>query len=158
MRPTPIMGALPKFDSTDVGCASLVAGTMVGAGVLALPAVSAPSGFFPATAVSFGRGIRHCIASAVEKKATLVPDAVVLVLPCLSHDCCQALIGVWAYMVASALLSAEVAEHSSCALGRPGGVSLLSQARLTLGPIGATFASLSYVFLHFAVSFDSAIP
>jgi tyrosine-specific transport protein len=55
-------------------------------------------------------------------------------------------------MVASALLSAEVAEHSSCALGRPGGVSLLSQARLTLGPVGTVFASFSYVFLHFAVS------
>lgn len=64
--------------------------------------------------------------------------------------------GVWAYMVASALLSAEVADHASCALGRPGGVSLLSQARLTLGPIGAAFASLSYVFLHFAVSFATA--
>jgi amino acid permease len=45
------MVSLPKFDATEVGCASLVAGTMVGAGVLALPAVSAPSGFVPATSV-----------------------------------------------------------------------------------------------------------
>jgi hypothetical protein len=47
-RPTPITA---KFDAADVGCASLVAGTMVGAGVLALPAVSAPSGFVPASLV-----------------------------------------------------------------------------------------------------------
>lgn len=102
----------PPTTSVDIGCASLIAGTMVGAGVLALPAVSAPAGFFPASA---------------------------------------ALIGTWFYMAASAMLSAEVAVHASCALGRPSGVSLLSQARLTLGPAGAAVSSLSYVFLHFAV-------
>lgn len=48
----PVMLEAPNFDATDIGCASLVAGTMVGAGVLALPAVSAPSGFIPATSVS----------------------------------------------------------------------------------------------------------
>lgn len=100
MRPS--MG----INSADIGCASLIAGTMVGAGVLALPAVSAPSGFGPAT---------------------------------------TALVFVWGYMVASAMLSAEVAMHASCALGRPSGVSLLSQARLTLGPVGAALSSFSYV-------------
>lgn len=98
--------------SVEIGCASLIAGTMVGAGVLALPAVSSPAGFLPTSG---------------------------------------ALIGTWLYMAASAMLSAEVAVHCSCALGRPSGVSLLSQARLTLGPAGAALSSLSYVFLHFAV-------
>jgi tyrosine-specific transport protein len=102
----------PEFDSTDVGCASLLAGTMVGAGVLALPAVSAPAGFVPASG---------------------------------------ALLLTWAYMAAAAMLGAEVALHTSCALGRPNGVSLLSQARLTLGPLGAALCSASYVFLHYAV-------
>lgn len=99
-------------NGVDVGGAALVAGTMVGAGVLALPAVSAPAGF--------------------------VPASVALVL-------------TWAYMVGSAMLGAEVAVHASCALGRPNGVSLLSQARLTLGPVGAAVSSASYVFLHYAV-------
>lgn len=106
-----------KVDSTDIGCASLIAGTMVGAGVLALPAVSAPSGFGPATV---------------------------------------ALIFVWGYMVASAMLGAEVAVHASCALGRPSGVSLLSQARLTLGPIGAALSSCSYVYVE--VPYVSFLP
>lgn len=101
-----------KFDAADVGSVSLIAGTMVGAGVLALPAVSQPSGFIPATC---------------------------------------ALLGTWLYMAGSAVLTSEVAVQSSCTLGRPNGVSLLSQARLTLGPVGATISSCSYIFLHYAV-------
>lgn len=85
---------------------------MVGAGVLALPAVSQPSGFIPAT-VALG--------------------------------------ATWLYMAGTALLSSEIAVQSSCTLGRPNGVSLLSQARLTLGPVGAAISSTSYVFLHYAV-------
>lgn len=85
---------------------------MVGAGVLALPAVSQPSGFIPAT-VALG--------------------------------------ATWLYMAGSALLTSEVAFQSSCTLGRPNGVSLLSQARLTLGPFGAAISSTSYIFLHYAV-------
>jgi tyrosine-specific transport protein len=85
---------------------------MVGAGVLALPAVSSPCGFVPAT---------------------------------------FALIATWGYMVAAALLGAEVSAEAARVLDRPGGVSLLSQARLTLGPAGAALASCSYLFLHVIV-------
>jgi tyrosine-specific transport protein len=54
-------------------------------------------------------------------------------------------------MVAAAMLGAEVSAEAARVLERPNGVSLLSQARLTLGPVGAAFASLSYLFLHIVV-------
>ncbi|XVF69466.1 hypothetical protein PTKIN_Ptkin11bG0084500 [Pterospermum kingtungense] len=75
----------------------LVAGTTVGAGILAIPAVTQESGF---------------LASAV------------------------ACIFCWIFMVIE--------------LGS-GGVSLVSMARRTLGPVGVQVACWSYIFIHYAL-------
>ncbi|TYH53873.1 hypothetical protein E1A91_D09G125300v1 [Gossypium mustelinum] len=89
----------------------LVAGTTVGAGILAIPAVTQDSGF---------------LASAV------------------------ACILCWVFMVATGLLIAEVNVNTMCELGS-GGVSLVSMARRTLGPVGVQIACWSYIFIHYAL-------
>ncbi|KAK5803712.1 hypothetical protein PVK06_031361 [Gossypium arboreum] len=89
----------------------LVAGTTVGAGILAIPAVTQDSGF---------------LASAV------------------------ACILCWFFMVATGLLIAEVNVNTMCELGS-GGVSLVSMARRTLGPVGVQIACWSYIFIHYAL-------
>ncbi|KAK8598190.1 hypothetical protein V6N13_095578 [Hibiscus sabdariffa] len=89
----------------------LVAGTTVGAGILAIPAVTQESGF---------------LASAV------------------------ACILCWIFMVATGLLIAEVNVNTMCELGS-GGVSLVSMARRTLGPVGVQIACWSYIFIHYAL-------
>lgn len=95
-----------------IAAAALVAGTTVGAGVLALPAVTASSGFVPSSA---------------------------------------ALCGVWAVAAVQALLLAETAVNTQCALGRPSAVSILSMARATLGDAGAAVTSVAYGLLHVAI-------
>ncbi|KAL8170852.1 hypothetical protein V2J09_022656 [Rumex salicifolius] len=89
----------------------LVAGTTVGAGILAIPAVTQESGF---------------LASSV------------------------ACIVCWVYMVTTGLLIAEVNINTMCELGS-GGVSLVSMARRTLGPLGVQIACWSYIFIHYAL-------
>ncbi|KAM7261012.1 hypothetical protein ACFE04_026487 [Oxalis oulophora] len=89
----------------------LVAGTTVGAGILAIPAVTQESGF---------------IASAI------------------------ACIFCWLYMVATGLLIAEVNVNTMCQLGS-GGVSLVSMAKRTLGPLGVQIVCWSYIFIHYAL-------
>ncbi|XVE79031.1 hypothetical protein DITRI_Ditri14bG0025300 [Diplodiscus trichospermus] len=89
----------------------LVAGTTVGAGILAIPAVTQESGF---------------LASAV------------------------ACILCWIFMVATGLLIAEVNVNTMCELGS-GGVSLVSMARRTLGPVGVQIACWSYIFIHYTL-------
>ncbi|KAK1867025.1 hypothetical protein I4F81_009535 [Pyropia yezoensis] len=95
-----------------LAAAALVTGTTVGAGVLAMPAVTASSGWLPSSA---------------------------------------ALVGVWAVAAAEALLLAEVAVNTQCALGRPTAVSILSMARATLGDRGAAVTSGAYVLKYAAV-------
>lgn len=95
-----------------LAAAALVTGTTVGAGVLAMPAVTASSGWVPSSA---------------------------------------ALVGVWAVAAAEALLLAEVAVNTQCALGRPTAVSILSMARATLGDRGAAVTSGAYVLKYAAV-------
>ncbi|PPS05351.1 hypothetical protein GOBAR_AA15300 [Gossypium barbadense] len=87
----------------------LVAGTTVGAGILAIPAVTQDSGF---------------LASAVA----------------CNHS----------FQVATGLLIAEVNVNTMCELGS-GGVSLVSMARRTLGPVGVQIACWSYIFIHYAL-------
>ncbi|KAJ9699049.1 hypothetical protein PVL29_007901 [Vitis rotundifolia] len=89
----------------------LVAGTTVGAGILAIPAVTQESGF---------------LASAVT---------------CFL---------CWVYMVVTGLLIAEVNVNTMCELGS-GGVSLVSMAMRTLGPVGVQIACWSYLFIHYAL-------
>lgn len=83
----------------------------MGAGILAIPAVTQDSGF---------------LASAV------------------------ACILCWVFMVATGLLIAEVNVNTMCELGS-GGVSLVSMARRTLGPVGVQIACWSYIFIHYAL-------
>ncbi|KAG4129858.1 hypothetical protein ERO13_D09G106200v2 [Gossypium hirsutum] len=89
----------------------LVAGTTVGAGILAIPAVTQDSGFLASTVA--------CILC-------------------------------WVFMVATGLLIAEVNVNTMCELGS-GGVSLVSMARRTLGPVGVQIACWSYIFIHYAL-------
>ncbi|XP_024530937.1 uncharacterized protein LOC9646664 [Selaginella moellendorffii] len=89
----------------------LVAGTTIGAGVLAIPAVTEESGFAASS---------------------------------LTCSIC------WLYMVATGLLVAEVNVSTMCELGS-GGVSIVSMAERTLGAIGVRFASLAYLFIHYAL-------
>lgn len=43
-------GELKRVKASEASCAALIAGTMIGAGVLALPDVTAPAGFVPSSA------------------------------------------------------------------------------------------------------------
>ncbi|XP_022756698.1 uncharacterized protein LOC111304413 isoform X3 [Durio zibethinus] len=56
----------------------------------------------------------------------------------------------WIFMVATGLLIAEVNVNTMCELGS-GGVSLVSMARRTLGPVGVQIACWSYIFIHYAL-------
>eukprot|EP00178_Gracilaria_changii_P027417 TRINITY_DN876_c0_g1_i4.p1 TRINITY_DN876_c0_g1~~TRINITY_DN876_c0_g1_i4.p1 ORF type:complete len:461 (-),score=145.14 TRINITY_DN876_c0_g1_i4:160-1542(-) len=105
-------GRFARQPPPTVACTCLVAGTMIGAGVLALPSVSDAVGFVPSS---------------------------------------LALLGVWAYMLSTALLISELTVNSACALGRPTAVSMLSLASLTLGVPGSVVASVSYTLLHYAI-------
>lgn len=116
LRPFTNVNELDGFKrrkGSEIGCAALISGTTVGAGVLALPASTAEVGF---------------IGSSF------------------------ALLMVWAYMVASALLIAEVSVETSCMLGRSSGVSLLGMADVVFGR-GALRAFIGFVYggLHYAI-------
>ncbi|GAB0489102.1 hypothetical protein MMPV_000318 [Pyropia vietnamensis] len=63
----------------------------------------------------------------------------------------MALVGVWAIAAVQALLLAETAVNTQCALGRPSAVSILSMARATLGDGGAAVTSVAYGLLHVAI-------
>ncbi|KAI7844273.1 hypothetical protein COHA_002071 [Chlorella ohadii] len=95
-----------------LGAAALVAGTAVGAGILAIPAITAESGF---------------AASSV------------------------ALVGGWAFSVATGLLIAEVNINLLCEVGAGRGVSISSMAQRTLGDAGSSIVSLCYAGLHYAL-------
>ena len=60
------------------------------------------------------------------------------------------LIASWAYMAASALLIAEVNVNTLCSLER-NSVSIKSMAGETIGPVGATAASVAYAFIHYCL-------
>ena len=91
--------------------AALVAGTAVGAGVLALPAETAASGF---------------LASSV------------------------AILGGWAFSVATGMLLAEASLWALRTTGS-GGISLATVAGRTLGPVGAAACGAVYLFLSYAL-------
>ncbi|GAB0490179.1 hypothetical protein MMPV_001411 [Pyropia vietnamensis] len=101
-----------RLPGSLLGASALVTGTTVGAGVLAMPAVTASSGWAPSSA---------------------------------------ALVGVWALAAIEALLLAETAVNTQCALGRPSAVSILSMARATLGDAGAAATSAAYALKHLSV-------
>lgn len=94
------------------GAAALIAGTTVGAGILALPAATAGVGF-GATAA--------------------------------------ALVGGWAFSLASGLLLAELALQTLCVYGRGGGAGVGALANATLGKGGAAAAGAAYLFLHYCL-------
>ena len=54
VRATPVVEAPPAADMSDASAAALIAGTTVGAGVLALPAATAGAGFAASTGVLCG--------------------------------------------------------------------------------------------------------
>ncbi|GMH45738.1 hypothetical protein BSKO_13701 [Bryopsis sp. KO-2023] len=94
-----------------LGSAGLVAGTTVGAGILALPAVTDEAGFLASTLT---------------------------------------IAAVCGFSIVTGLLVAEVNVNTMCELGS-GGVSLVSMAERTLGKTGTRVASVTYVFLHYAL-------
>ena len=110
-RPRLIRALPDEAPGTVLGSAALVAGTTVGAGILALPAKTLAAGLAPT--------------------ATL-------------------LVGGWVFMAATGLLIAEVDLNTACVLDRDA-VSINSMAEETLGTAGARVASLSFLFLHYAI-------
>ena len=54
VRATPVVEAPPAADMSDASAAALIAGTTVGAGVLALPAATAAAGFAASSGVLCG--------------------------------------------------------------------------------------------------------
>lgn len=96
-----------------LGSALLVAGTATGAGMLALPSVTAPSGF---------------VASS------------------------GALLGCWAYSIATGLLIAEVAINRMAREGAgAGGASLVAMARRALGGVGGGAAAVTLGGLQYTL-------
>ena len=94
-----------------VGSAALIAGTTVGAGVLALPAATKAVGY--------------------------IPSSTIIVI-------------CWLYACTTGLLVAEVNIRTTRELGGAR-VSLLSMSKHTLGKTGLVLASLTYLFLHYAL-------
>lgn len=109
------------------GAAALVAGTTVGAGILALPNITQVTAIYSS--------IFHI--SALYQESGFVASSV-------------ALCGICLYSVITGLLIAEVNINTMCELGS-GGVSLTSMAERTLGKTGTRVASAVYVFLHYAL-------
>merc|ERR1719217_1964606 len=73
VRATPVVDAaeapLPAADMSDASAAALIAGTTVGAGVLALPAATAGAGFAASTGVLCGSWLLMVIAALLVAEA-----------------------------------------------------------------------------------------
>ncbi|KAG1665882.1 hypothetical protein FOA52_005371 [Chlamydomonas sp. UWO 241] len=109
-------------ESSVAGCALLVAGTTVGAGVLALPAVTAPAGF-GATAVALSAGSCYSIVTGL-----LLAEVTI-------------------NMISSR--NADAAESSSSSEQPP--TSLTSIAVALIGGGGAVAVAVPYLFLHYSM-------
>ncbi|CAD5332161.1 unnamed protein product [Arabidopsis thaliana] len=117
----------------------LVAGTTVGAGILAIPAVTQESGF---------------LASAV---ACILCWAFMVMMDDSSYLCFMFLASnglvisntCWLQVV-TGLLVAEVNVNTMSEIGS-GGVSLVSMAKRTLGSVGVQVVSWSYLLIHYTL-------
>ncbi|GJP52358.1 hypothetical protein CLOM_g11481 [Closterium sp. NIES-68] len=116
---------------TILGAVTLIIGSSVGAGVLALPSETAPAGFFPSSTVLIG-----CWAFLV-LQALLLAEVNVALLKERSEKSNPA--------NASSSSSAAEAERGSDVL------SYRTMAEATLGPLGGTIATAAYVFLSFTL-------
>ena len=81
VRATPVVEAPPAADMSDASAAALIAGTTVGAGVLALPAATAGAGFAASSGVLCGSwvfmaaaGLLVAEAAAAAARRTGEPD------------------------------------------------------------------------------------
>ncbi|CAI5991405.1 unnamed protein product [Closterium sp. NIES-65] len=115
---------------TILGAVTLIIGSSVGAGVLALPSETAPAGFFPSSMVLIG-----CWAFLV-LEALLLAEVNVALLKERSDKSKTA--------NASSSSDAE-AERGSDVL------SYRTMAEATLGPLGGTIATAAYLFLSFTL-------
>ncbi|KAF2597744.1 hypothetical protein F2Q68_00007532 [Brassica cretica] len=110
----------------------LVAGTTVGAGILAIPAVTQESGF---------------LASAV---ACILCWAFMVIYTCFLQRMGLVISNISWFQVVTGLLVAEVNVNTMSELGS-GGVSLVSMAKRTLGSFGVQVASWSYILIHYTL-------
>ena len=110
----------------------LVAGTTVGAGILALPATTEVRQHSVRTNSRSASDMVHRVQSSgfIASSGALTLSA--------------------GYMIVTGLLVAEVASNTCCALG-VGSTSLTSMAQRTLGSAGAVATAGSYLFLHYAM-------
>ncbi|CAI5482515.1 unnamed protein product [Closterium sp. Yama58-4] len=112
---------------TILGAVTLIIGSSVGAGVLALPSETAPAGFFPSSMVLIG-----CWAFLV-LEALLLAEVNVSLLKERSDKS------------NTANASGAEAERGSDVL------SYRTMAEATLGPLGGTIATAAYLFLSFTL-------
>jgi len=106
------------------------------------------SGFSPPPATS-------TLPSAIALVAGTTIGPSILVLPKATLEAgfapsTAALLGAWAYMVASGLLIAEVNVNTLCAVEQ-NAVSISTMAQETLGPIGSRLSSAAYVFIQYTL-------
>lgn len=126
--------SLTRRPGNIVGATSLVAGTTVGAGILALPNEAQYSGFGPFTV-----GTIACwLYSVVTGSRAPVSSPLFLGLTTRAFD------------FTAGLLIAEVSLNTVCELGG-GSCSMTSMANRTLGRSGSYISSAAYVFLHYAI-------
>jgi len=124
-----------------VGATALVAGTTVGAGVLALPTVASTAGFVPSTTtllVCCGASIATGMVRAPRPPAARAPP------PRLSPQ------GPDPAPPPPSQMIAEVALNTMCELGA-GGVGLRTSVERTLGKGGTAVFTLAYLFLHYCL-------
>lgn len=129
------------------GAAALVAGTTVGAGILAVPFVTADSGFVAASGAMTGPRTAHLLADSCAGGG-LSPQGFTGLL---------ASAGMWAYSVVCGLLLAEVNLNTLSSLGRTE-ATITTMAERTLGSSGSRVVGASYLFLHCAMLVACAPP
>ena len=132
------------------GASALVAGTTVGAGILAVPFVTEEAGFLASSGAMIG---------AARPTTAKTPFSLQLLQQCCalrSYQCqdvdlsMDLMAGMWAYSVVCGLLLAEVNLNTLCQLGRTG-ATITVMAERTLGTPGSKAVGASYLFLHCAM-------
>ena len=162
---------------TVLGSAVLVAGTAIGAGILALPAVTQVFalpctvcrlpmlGYSPCVRRVYSSGLGalhvHCPATHscashqlssfdLYGVATFVSQADIVMQGAGFVPASASLLGCYAFSALTGLMIMEVNLNTVCELGA-GAVSMQSMVKRTLGSKGAAVSSTAYVFLHYCL-------
>ncbi|CAI7839254.1 unnamed protein product [Closterium sp. NIES-53] len=138
---------------TILGAVALIIGTSVGAGVLALPAETAPAGVFPSSFVLIACWAFLCL------EALLLAEVNVALIKERSVSSSTASSSMATGITASSSSSSNSGNSSST--GAAGSeqepergsdvLSYRTMAEATLGPVGGTVATVAYVFLSFTL-------